>query len=126
MVPYETGVDPRQVAAAKEHGAVVWTVEGHPLSVSSLLGLDTPVQGVMLNRMSAGLIDSLNGLVKAVTKPLEATPPAPAPWHPRRRRRRRPAAESTDSAGPNTATDEPLRKSAVGGAEDETTSTPGG
>lgn len=49
MVPYETKIDPREVAAARKRGAVVWTVEGHPLGATSLLGLKAPVQGVMLN-----------------------------------------------------------------------------
>lgn len=125
MVPYDTKVDAKEVAAAKKRGAVVWTVEGHPLTATSLLGLDTPVQGVMLNHLTSSLIDSLNGLVKVVTKPLEAVPlvPAPAPLAPKSL-----DADSvqTKSFESNRAEDESIRKAAVGGADDETSSPPGG
>jgi glycerophosphoryl diester phosphodiesterase len=107
MVPYETKVDPREVAAARKRGAVVWTVEGHPLSATAVLGLTTPVQGIMLNHMTPSLIDRLNGLVHDVTRTLGAeslVPAAPAP-----------AEVAT-----------PVVVSSVDGAEDETTSPAGG
>jgi glycerophosphoryl diester phosphodiesterase len=94
MVPYEPAIDPEEVAAARKRGAVVWTVEDHPLSVSSLLGLAVPVQGVMLNRMTSSLIDRLNGLVDVVT---------------------------TQSVAPRSSSDDHIRKSAPGSAEDEMT-----
>lgn len=111
MVPYETKVDPREVAAARKRGAVVWTVEGHPLSANSVLDLTTPVQGVMLNHLTPSLIDRLNGLVHKATEPLTTLSLVPT--------------LPTPPGGPATP-DAPVVMSGVNGAEDETTSPTGG
>jgi glycerophosphoryl diester phosphodiesterase len=76
MVPYDVPVDPARIAAAEHRGAVVWTVQGHPLDVPSLLALDTPVRGILVNHLNPRLLDTLHGVVGGLTAPL-ATATAP-------------------------------------------------
>lgn len=74
MVPYNTALTAREVSAAHARGAKVWTVEGYPLTVGSLLKLTVPVDGVMLNRLDRDVLDLLSGVVKKVAAPT-AVPP---------------------------------------------------
>jgi glycerophosphoryl diester phosphodiesterase len=69
MVPYDTALSASQVKSAHARGAKVWAVESHPLSVSSLLKLTVPVDGVLVNHLDPTVLDLLNGVVKKVTTP---------------------------------------------------------
>ena len=63
MVPYNFRISGTQVRAAHKRGAKVWTVESHPISLKSVLRLSTPVDGVMVNRMSTGVLDLLEDVL---------------------------------------------------------------
>ncbi len=63
MVPYNVRISGTQVRAAHKRGASVWTVESHPNSLSSVLGLATPVDGIMLNKLSTGVLDVLEDVL---------------------------------------------------------------
>lgn len=63
MVPYNIPVSATQVRAAHKRGATVWTVESHPNSLSSVLGLGTPVDGIMVNKLSTGVLDLLEDVL---------------------------------------------------------------
>ena len=63
MVPYDVRISGTQVRAAHKRGAKVWTVKSHPISLKSVLRLSTPVDGVMVNRMSTGVLDLLEDVL---------------------------------------------------------------
>lgn len=78
MVPYDTALSSSKVAEAHARGAKVWAVESHPLTLSSLLKLTIPVDGVMVNHLNTTVLDLLSGVVKKVvtpTAPLLEAPP---------------------------------------------------
>lgn len=70
MVPYEIPLDESEVAAANRRGATVWAVQGHPLDVPALLGLGSPVRGIIVNHLNHNLVDTLNGVLGSVTDSL--------------------------------------------------------